>query len=129
MRIVFQSVYMKSNSSHMPLLLFCSDDLRYVEYITGRMSQPLPAIFFLLPKLCKEILRKFSIMNLRHSAEDKKSQVHHNPDLWKPNTRMNFIGDLSIQPGEVCRYPVNGQGPRMVEWISISLKRNGQLNC
>ncbi|BCR86170.1 uncharacterized protein ACHE_30157S [Aspergillus chevalieri] len=42
---------------------------KYIEYSIGTMSQPLPARFNSLTKLCKEILSKFSIMNLRHSAE------------------------------------------------------------
>ncbi|BCR87894.1 uncharacterized protein ACHE_40458A [Aspergillus chevalieri] len=36
------------------------------------MSITLPARFDSLPKLCKEILREFSIRILRHSAEGKK---------------------------------------------------------
>jgi len=71
--------YMKSKSSHKPLLLFCSDNLRYIEYSIGTMSQPLPARFDSLPKLCKEILSKFSIMNLRHSAEGKKMSSASQP--------------------------------------------------
>ena len=63
---------MKSNSSHMPLLLFCSDHLRYIEYSIGMMSKPLPVRFDSLQRLCKEILSEFSTMNLRHSAEGKK---------------------------------------------------------
>lgn len=38
----------------------------------GKMSRTLPARFDSLPKLCKEILREFSIMILRHSAEGKR---------------------------------------------------------
>jgi len=71
--------YMKSNSSHKPLLFFCSDHLRYIEYSIGTMSQPLPARFDSLPKLCEEILSKFSIMNVRHSAEGKKMSTASQP--------------------------------------------------
>ena len=43
------------------------------------MSIPLPARFDSLLKLCKEILSKFSIMNLRHSAEGKKMSTASQP--------------------------------------------------
>jgi len=43
------------------------------------MSQRLPAKFDSLPKLCKEILSRFSIMNLRHSAEGKKMSSASQP--------------------------------------------------
>ncbi|ODM21276.1 hypothetical protein SI65_04329 [Aspergillus cristatus] len=45
---------------------------KYIEYSIGTMSQRLPVRFNSLPTLCKEIISKFSIMNLRHSAEGKK---------------------------------------------------------
>jgi len=43
------------------------------------MSMPLPARFDSLPNLCKEILREFSIMILRHSAEGKKISTASQP--------------------------------------------------
>ncbi|ODM16145.1 hypothetical protein SI65_08579 [Aspergillus cristatus] len=52
---------------------------KYIEYSIGTMSQRLPARFDSLPKLCKEILSKFSIMNLRHSAEGKKMSSASQP--------------------------------------------------
>ena len=70
--------YIKSNP-HMPLLLFGSDHLRYIEYSIGAMSKPLPARFNLLSILCKEILSKFTIMNLKHSAEGKKMSSASQP--------------------------------------------------
>ena len=58
-----------------------------------------------------------------------RSQVHHSPDPWKPNTKMSFTEDSTTWQGELYQYSVNGQEPRKVEWISISQKRNGRLNC
>ncbi|ODM15257.1 hypothetical protein SI65_09198 [Aspergillus cristatus] len=52
---------------------------KYIEYLIGTMSKPLPARFDSLPKLCKEILSKFSIMNLRHSAGGKKMSTASQP--------------------------------------------------
>ncbi|EYE91008.1 ATP-binding protein [Aspergillus ruber CBS 135680] len=52
---------------------------KYIEYWIGKMSMPLPARFDSLPKLCKEILREFSIMILRHSAEGKKMSTASQP--------------------------------------------------
>ncbi|BCR87943.1 ATP-binding protein [Aspergillus chevalieri] len=52
---------------------------KYIEYSIGTMSLPLPARFDSLPKLCKEILSKFSIMNLRHSVEGRKMSSASQP--------------------------------------------------
>ncbi|ODM16963.1 hypothetical protein SI65_07361 [Aspergillus cristatus] len=52
---------------------------KYIEYWIGKKSIPLPARFDSLPKLCKEILREFSIMNLRHSAEGKRMSSASQP--------------------------------------------------
>ncbi|BCR83119.1 crinkler effector domain-containing protein [Aspergillus chevalieri] len=52
---------------------------KYIEYSIGTMSQRLPVRFNSLPTLCKEILSKFSIMNLRHSAEGKKMSSASQP--------------------------------------------------
>ncbi|ODM16358.1 hypothetical protein SI65_08358 [Aspergillus cristatus] len=52
---------------------------KYIEYWIGTMSKPLPARFDSLQKLCKEILSKFSIMNLRHSAGGKRMSTASQP--------------------------------------------------
>ncbi|BCR89869.1 uncharacterized protein ACHE_51067S [Aspergillus chevalieri] len=52
---------------------------KYIEYWIGKMSIPMPARFDSLPKLCKEVLREFSITILRHSAEGKKISTASQP--------------------------------------------------
>jgi len=45
---------------------------KWVEYIIGAQQKPLPTRFNKLDELCMEILRGFSVMNLKHSTEGKK---------------------------------------------------------
>lgn len=54
------------------------------------MSKPLPARFDTLLKLCKEILSKFSIMNLRHSAEGKKISTASQPKPVEAQCQSEF---------------------------------------
>lgn len=54
------------------------------------MSKPLPARFDTLLKLCKEILSKFSIMNLRHSAEGKKISTASQPKPVEAQYQSEF---------------------------------------
>jgi hypothetical protein len=63
---------------------------KYIEYWIGTMSKPLPARFDSLPKLCKEILSKFSIMNLRHSAEGKKMSTASQPKPVEAQYQSEF---------------------------------------
>ena len=70
--------YMKSNP-HMPLSLFCSDHLRYVEYSIGITSKPLPARFDLLSKIMQRDFQWILYLNLRHSSKGKKVSTASQP--------------------------------------------------
>ncbi|EYE94524.1 crinkler effector domain-containing protein [Aspergillus ruber CBS 135680] len=63
---------------------------KYIEYSIGTMSKPLPARFDSLQKLCKEILSKFSIMNLRHSVEGKKMSTASQPRPMEAQYQAEF---------------------------------------
>jgi len=81
------------------------------------MSKPLPARFDSLQEVCKEILSKSSIMNLRNSAEGKKMSTASQPRPVEAQYQVECsTGDLPIQQGKVYRYP---------EW---SRTRNGRVD-
>lgn len=75
------------------------------------------------------VLANYGALSLETLGGHSLLSVLQTKTILRHSRRKYSTGDLSIQQGKVYQYPVNSQGPRMVEWISISQKRNGRLNC
>ncbi|BCR89602.1 ATP-binding protein [Aspergillus chevalieri] len=90
---------------------------KYIEYLIGTMSKPLPARFDSLQKLCKEILSKFSIMNLRNSAEGKKMSTASQPRPVEAQYQAEFYRGFVHTAGQGV--------PISTEW---SRTRNGRVD-